>query len=126
VDNNVVTLETAEKLKVAGFPQETYWHWTWPAKTGWVLTHRESGEYYFAPLNAEFEQDQIVQYTSAPTAQEIADKIGFGVTLNTVKKGGWSAGGLNVVGYWPRTKGGTMVEALAALYLELQGANHAY
>jgi hypothetical protein len=128
MENNFVTLETAKKLKAAGFPQDCqfeYWvdtvgAWQAPRPTVLKPTVRET--------------------YAAPTAQEIADQlphfIGDYQLLTMIAYGvfgrpdtdTWQAGyfkvgnkvGKNITdGLAP-----TMAEALAALYLKLKENNH--
>lgn len=108
MERNVTTLETSKRLKAAGFPQGTYFKYV-------------DGELWDTTAQSDFETPATgsrEEWVAAPTAQEVADQLGFGATVNTVK-GGWSAGSLNAAPLWPRCKDATMAEALALLWLKL-------
>lgn len=113
----VVTLETAQKLKAAGFEQDDiYLHW---------LLKDEEGD---TPVNPwlvnvnERTEDDYEETIAAPTAQEIADQLPEGVRV--VKQFGstYHADTYMTEEDAPThsAPGPTMAEALAALWLKLQ------
>ena len=108
MENNVVTFETAKKLKAAGFPQETYFAWI-----GNDVRHMPSG--------ARTEREPAL-----PTAQEIADQLpdGYYAVRDKVDYShnpgqwlAWCSEGIYDDGF--EIRGNTMAEALAALWLKL-------
>jgi hypothetical protein len=110
MENLVVTLEPAKKLKAAGFPQASYCSWVEvePALKDWQLLVSHEG---------------YSEFLAAPTAQEIADQLPE--NFDTYKDRGvyWAQITTDVDGYAESTSGdwcSTMAEALAALWLELQ------
>lgn len=112
MEDLVVTLETARKLKAGGFPQDTYSVWSEQADNRNVITRNwpeHKPEYIWA----------------APTAQELADqlpewneKLRSSVTIDK-SQGRWSARYGLMAPVPLEARGDTMVEALAALWLEL-------
>ena len=115
MESLVVTLDTAKKLKAAGFPQQALHHWhtdedglvelkSGNGFTGAGLKHHES--------------------FTAPTAQEIADQ------LRQLLKGQRFEMQTTLRGYVARVQqegdvwneADTMAEALALLYLKLKEA----
>lgn len=110
MENNVVTLQTAQKLRAAGFPHYAtinYWHEQGQAHS-WLNQSSNS-----AGLSIYHIED-----IAAPTAQEIADQL----PINTAvlkQEGGYYAD-------FPKTDPNglapTMAEALAQLYLKLNEA----
>lgn len=114
MENNVVTLETAKKLKAAGFEQKSAWHWYFYQKQ-WRLG-------YIGPV--VWDDTNL----AAPTAQELADQFkGIGMVEikmsrhNNQSVSAW----LNIQDMSGRLvygAGDTMAEALAALYLKLKEA----
>jgi hypothetical protein len=137
MERDVVTLETAEQLKAAGFPESTYWHYAFPSSKERVLIWKYGREWDFAPHEAgdvEFVKDQIATAIAAPTAQEIADRLpesidGPDVLANSLMVArmdeGWIARYFDIEGetlweYRPEPAD-TMAEALALLWLELRG-----
>lgn len=129
MQNNLVTLETAKKLKVAGFPQEptkVYWHW--------AVEEGVSGERIGEPLDTRAYSlpewiGGKVEWFTAPTAQEIADQLPSDTRMY-MQYGEWKAISPTMVdGGNPdrpdikieaNGSGPTMAEALAALWLKLQ------
>lgn len=121
MENLVVTLETAGKLKAAGFPQTAHLFW-----------HRstiEQGDDLLPELNNDPEFSSYdFSVLAAPTAQEIADQLPREIEAIQLAvgpsrdKGFWLAGypAMNVV--LPQGKGPTMAEALALLWQKLQEA----
>jgi hypothetical protein len=107
----VVTFETAKKLKEAGFPQQTEFMWGSPNEIGAREDYKEG---WWSRLHA------------APTAQEIADRLPKQVPIAVGEplgefymhhEGPWEAG-YTRFGY---TEADTMAEALALLWLKLNG-----
>lgn len=71
MENLVVSLETAKKLKAAGFPQTSYWHWSVSSPKKAKPTAR-----LCRPMgDAIYRDDSYNEYIFAPTAQEIADQL---------------------------------------------------
>lgn len=134
MENLVVTLETAQKLKAAGFGQTTWYKWHVYKYEG--SRHRmpafvkleTSSEAALSPcINAHVTGQFEMVHFAAPTAQEIADQI---MQLrSTGKIAPYTLEmGSNGVGYqctWGELRTlhfNTMAEALAALWLKLQEA----
>ncbi|OAE01874.1 hypothetical protein [Arthrobacter sp. OY3WO11] len=128
----VVTLETAKKLKAAGFPQEAPNYWYEFGDTSDGVTH-------------ELRTDTkcgFGRYSAAPTAQEIADQLPRKLRLDAPNAGtnlmlkirptqssaGWRVGYYNSTTRQDLRKqiveilAPTMAEALALLWLKLQEA----
>lgn len=104
MDKLVVSLETAKKLRAAGFPQDaSYWHWFGGELTdpNWISATEYDNDHRFA----------------APTAQEIADQLPTGWEVGPDHTGQYvvQAGGLQMN---PEV-GDTMAEALALLWLQV-------
>lgn len=106
-----VSLETAKKLKAAGFPQESAWLWVLPDEAAPWLTIR----------------DQIISrgkglirnHAAAPTAQEIADELkGNAMSIDIYSSGRVSAsyGNKYLRSVTPNIG---LAGALAALYIEI-------
>jgi methionine salvage enolase-phosphatase E1 len=108
---NVVTRETARKLKAAGFPGVTMWHYS----EGMVPPDK-----LFFTQSSGFMQFDIV----APTAQEIADQLpGFWSMVNSKVTSTYHAayhGDRDIV----NADADTMAEALALLWLKLRKAEN--
>jgi hypothetical protein len=109
MDRNVVSLETARKLKAAGFPQEKTANW-------WFPTDIKKKQFLLQML-VTHDSDICL---AAPTAQEIADQLpkifelhGYAPEPRFTAR--CNMDGLNEV--WGR--GDTMAETLANLYLAL-------
>lgn len=107
MENNVVSLETAKKLRAAGFPQKAIYRW-YQRQDGTAELQRSNtnpwGEHIYA----------------APTAQEIANEfLSSGNTRLLYYGGKWSAVNHRTMG-----TGTTIGEALADLWLRLQEENH--
>lgn len=115
MEHLVVSLETAKKLKAAGFPQKTALLWAHPTRANveWHVSQ-------YAGLHRG-------QTIAAPTAQEIADQLPAAIKdadllMSVVKQESGS--------HWAsyeKSAGGdysffadTMAEALAQLWLKLQ------
>lgn len=106
MEANVVTLETAKKLKAAGFPQKTVFFWAHP--------NRSNVEWHVSRY-AGLHRNQTI---AAPTTQELADQLPP-VRLYKIEDGpGWRAQkyGPKIV-IWRDAD--TMAEALALLWLKL-------
>lgn len=119
MENNVVTLETAKKLKAAGFPQNSAYTYV-GFDPGGELPYR----YKLQPSYMEIDE----LYFAAPTAQEVADQLPELIQIDR-DKGYWFACRRDT-GQGRRMlehgEGTTMAEALAALWLKLrEGENHA-
>lgn len=119
MENNVVTLDTAKKLKAAGFPQGTQllhiYRWTDNS-----MTERPPKFIHQLIRRGDRRLDGFDVY-AAPTAQEIADQLpakSMGGYLRLSRSNtGWIAGyGLSGL----QSNASTMVEALALLWLKLQ------
>ena len=108
MDRNVVTLETAEALKVAGLPGRVIAMWWNVGVTGTTLKRTASPDY-----------GTTEQY-AAPTAQEIADQLPH-FTAAKLANGGFSAiPTRNSSQYY--VSAATLAEALATLWLALHEA----
>jgi hypothetical protein len=114
VERNVITLETAIKLKAAGFPQDTQSFWRERNEI------RDDWDWSLEPYN--YDTDVLLgDEIAAPSAQEIADQLPtfWGKTPLIVQKS-------EVVGNYVAAYGrdfeaaDTMAEALAALWLKLK------
>ena len=108
---NVVTRETAKKLKAAGFPGVSMWHYS----EGMI----PPDELFFTQSNGLMQFDIV-----APTAQEIADHLpGFWSVVNSKVTSNYHAayhGSSDIVG----ADADTMAEALALLWLQLHKAEN--
>ena len=112
MESNVVTLETAKKLQLAGWEQPTYYAW-------WQAVGAVDFELVgFNPHGG--------RYICAPTAQEIADQLrDYRLNAHRITDQPWS---FEAIEFEPgeyhgqlvaRSTGDTMVEALASLWLKL-------
>lgn len=126
MEDNYVTLETAKRLKAAGFPQETVWLWRLHKPSGvHKLIERVDQEYddeRFSSNNSQhirFRGEN--EFFAAPTAQELADQLPDYVTAyrNDYKWWTWDIRESHPLA-WNTTQGPTMVEALALLWIKLQ------
>lgn len=137
MERNVVSLETAKKLKAAGFPQEKaeyVWVHTFPVfnDSDRLATRKEFQSRLDLSLLST-DARKLPEYSAAPTAQEIADELesnneGVPITLNIggtsynweiIHKTYAHIGGMtNPNGL--TAKADTMAEALAALWLKLK------
>lgn len=126
MENNVVSLETAKKLRAAGFPQKAIYRW-YQRQDGTAELQRSNtnpwGEHIYA----------------APTAQEIANELPIGVRI---LKQSPSFGHFGYAAYRPPSYGeasigrkpkkneqigfpnDTIADALADLWLKLRETNH--
>lgn len=117
MENLVVSLETAKKLKAAGFPQGHY-VWRLPMAFGDGMAFVEHS------INKREASEGMASYP-APTAQEIADQLPDeqnGNYLHVNKFGNiWFASYYEVHADICHLEqaGSTMAEALALLYLKL-------
>ncbi|SDP33532.1 hypothetical protein SAMN04487914_108105 [Arthrobacter sp. ok909] len=124
MESLVVTLETAKKLKAAGFPQNT--------GIAWSRLHTIDGSYAAVDSGVLSVGDGTV--IAAPTAQEIADQLPDDVELfkdptiyaDDGKHRNWQGGPGYVAQPFDRrdmaVHGKTMAESLALLWLKLQEA----
>ncbi len=120
MENNVVTLDTAKKLKAAGFPQTAPDHW--------VLNHpnnHEQSKQLNRVISSSKRQDSpYITYFAAPTAQEIADQLPtYGIISVSKRYSGsnWKAMMHEVMSKPADTsvEAPTMAEALASLFIKL-------
>jgi hypothetical protein len=109
MDSLVVTLDTAKKLKAAGFPQDTAFTWG-----RHVLGH--------TAIVRGAKDDGWLDQWAAPTSQEIANQLDGGATISKNPRrdeyGAWMAGHPSD----PFSEAATMSEAMALLWLKLQEA----
>lgn len=135
MESNVVTLDTAKKLKAAGFPQRTYYMWRYHLPNGgsalntteYHTTQNEVHKIRNRPdVQERFESEN--EFYAAPTAQEIADQLPEGTSVAKAI-GSKLINSKNLYNAWggddedlPIMYGATMAEALAALWLKLQEA----
>jgi hypothetical protein len=113
MENNTVTLDTARKLKAAGFPQTT----------GMIWNRLDLPDYRVEQRGQRSLAGELDVAIAAPTAQEIADHIrtlagGQRIEIESMFQG-WSA---KLAGDSAYLEGSTLAEALAALWLKLQEA----
>jgi hypothetical protein len=115
MERNVVTLDTAKKLKAAGFPQEAYF---------WYDDDDLWGTDDYVDEGSLFSPDPK-WHIAAPTAQEIADQLREYVKDEVLKLywggGRWTA----LIGHPGDTRteyGRTMAEALALTWLILRAS----
>jgi hypothetical protein len=111
MERNVVSLETARKLKAAGFPRVSMWHYS--------ERMDPPDELFFTQSSGSTQFD-----IAAPTAQEIADQLpGFWSLMNSKVTSNYHAayhGGGDGV----NADADTMAEALALLWLQLHKAEN--
>ena len=111
MERNVVSLETAKKLKAAGFPRMSMWHYS--------ERMDPPDELFFTQSSGSTQFD-----IPAPTAQEIADQLpGFWSVMNSKVTSNYHAayhGGSDRV----NADADTMAEALALLWLQLHKAEN--
>jgi len=108
---NVVTRETAKKLKAAGFPGVSMWHYS----EGMI----PPDELFFTQSNSLMQFDIV-----APTAQEIADQLpGSWSVMNSKVTSNYHAA-YHGSGDRVNADADTMAEALALLWLELNKAEN--
>jgi hypothetical protein len=107
---NVVTRETAKKLKMAGFPGGTMWHYS----EGMT----PPDELFFTQSSGLMQFDIV-----APTAQEIADQLpGFWSVVNSKVTSNYHAA-YHDNGDIVNADADTMAEALALLWLKVHKAD---
>jgi hypothetical protein len=111
MENNVVTLDTARKLKAAGFPQDTAFAWGHN-----TYDHNRIQLVYMAWAKPENRD------VAAPTAQEIADQLMASREKITIELQSGMTPPVYVERNGAVEGGHTMAEALAALWLKLQEA----
>lgn len=123
MENNVVSLETAKKLKAAGFPQGK-------SAQVWLINNIGDEVWDLAPGEAK---DVLMAHAvnlAAPTAQEIGDEFTTQDHVEITKFGDWiqtiwyhhDEDGINHVDRNIEVTRPTMAEALAALYIKLKEA----
>src|SRR4051812_39891617 len=116
MEKNVVTLETAKRLKAAEFPAREFdLAYTWievkKKTTGEVEAYLFPGHYGHSGRSWT-----TIERFAGPTAQEIADQFRDSGELRMLYYGGrWSA-----VNHGTMGKSDTMAEALAELWLKLK------
>ena len=104
---NVVTRETAKKLKAAGFPGVSMWHYS----EGMI----PPDELFFTQSSGLMQFDIV-----APTAQEIADQLpGFWSVMNSKVTSNYHAAYHGSRGDRVNAEADTMAEVLANLLLKL-------
>lgn len=125
MERNTVSLETAKKLKAAGFPQNHLYHW--------VVEHPKHGAVYTRltrPTTRAFYPDSVyITYFTAPLAQEIADELPPKRVKLFKHRDRWGAqfqkNGAETRNKEVLTEGDTMASALANLWLALkEGETH--
>ena len=111
MERNVVSLETAKKLKAVGFPRVSMWHYS--------ERMEPPDELFFTQSSGSTQFD-----IAAPTAQEIADQLpGFWSVVNSKVMSNYHAayhGSSDRV----NADADTMAEALALLWLQLHKAEN--
>lgn len=109
MDKNCVTLETARKLKAAGFPQTTAFYWAVTMTTNPHLSW----------YDGELPEALDGRAWAAASAQEIADQFrDFGLMTLAQYGGRWEA---NLSGT-PSGAADTIAEVLALLWLKVHEA----
>ena len=107
---NVVTRETAKKLKAAGFPGMSMWHYS----EGMT----PPDELFFTQSKGLMQLDIV-----APTAQEIADQLpGFWSVMNSKVTSNYHAAYHGGGSHKLNTEADTLAEVLANLLLKLVGS----
>lgn len=117
MENNCVTLETALKLQVAGFVQDTYFWYIALDDGAWVrwgkdnLPDDANGSVRLAAATAQELMDQLPLFTKVVKTDVMPDhELVYYAQCNELNQ---------------RTvQADTICEALAALWLALQEANH--
>lgn len=106
MENNVTTVETSERLKAAGFSQETAMCWIQlPSTDSPILMTRNANPH------------TTLDWYAAPTAQEIADQLPP-IVVHHFANGAYSA--REYPDYDPLyVKADTLAEVLAPLWIEL-------
>lgn len=122
-NRNHVSLDTARKLKAAGFPQKTAYVWVheFPVfnRTDRLVTAEEFEKRLSSSVLSGEARD-LVECSAAPTAQEIADQLPP-IVVNHFANGAYSA--REYPDYDPLyVKADTLAEVLASLWLELEEA----
>jgi hypothetical protein len=107
MERNVVSLETAKKLKVAGFTKVSMWHYS--------ERMDPPDELFFTQSSSSTQFD-----IAAPTAQEIADQLpGFWSVMNSKVTSNYYAAYHGSGGDRVNAEADTMAEVLANLLLRL-------
>lgn len=129
-----VTLETAKKLKAAGFSPETVFNWDdsiiGKFSVGQLKTKRS-----YTTMPDGTTRENTIQRFAAPTAQEIADQLPHETVIDgdkctlTMDFGGLATSAAyeyqvpyESSGWHYQETGSSMAEALAALWLKFQEA----
>ena len=106
MERNVVSLETAKKLKAAGFPRVSMWHYS--------ERMDPPDELFFTQSSGSTQFD-----IAAPTAQEIADQLpGFWSVMNSKVTSNYHAA-YHGSGDRLNAEADTLAEVLADLLLRL-------
>jgi len=107
MERNVVSLETAKKLKAAGFPRVSMWHYS--------ERMDPPDELFFTQSSGSTQFD-----IAAPTAQEIADQLpGFWSVMNSKVTSNYHAAYHGSGGDRVNAEADTLAEVLANLLLKL-------
>jgi hypothetical protein len=107
MERNVVSLETAKKLKAVGFPRVSMWHYSEGIQP--------PDELFFTQSSGSTQFD-----IAAPTAQEIADQLpGLWSVMNSQITSNYHAAYHGSGGERVNTGADTLAEALANLLLKL-------
>ena len=111
MERNVVSLETAKKLKAVGFPRVSMWHYS--------ERMNPPDELFFTQSSGSTQFD-----IAAPTAQEIADQLpGFWSVVNSKVTANYHAA-YHGTSHKVNADAETMAEALALLWLQLHKAEN--
>lgn len=132
MESLVVSLDTAKKLKAAGFPQEAYFRY---AREYEYNRFKRDGSPTGAKLIVDWLHIRATEHPglgskleriAAPTATEIADQLPYDFGGNQLSAAKDKESWLFRYGSYPEVvtygRGDTMAEALAALWLRLQEA----
>ena len=107
MERNVVSLETAKKLKAVGFPRVSMWHYS--------ERMDPPDELFFTQSSGSTQFD-----IAAPTAQEIADQLpGFWSVMNSKVTSNYHAAYHGSGGDRLNAEADTLAEVLANLLLKL-------
>jgi hypothetical protein len=107
MERNVVSLETAKKLKAVGFPRVSMWHYS--------ECMEPPDELFFTQSSGSTQFD-----IPAPTAQEIADRLpGLWSVMNSNVTSNYYAAYQSSDGDRKKAEADTLAEVLANLLLKL-------
>ena len=107
MERNVVSLETAKKLKAVGFPRVSMWHYS--------ERMDPPDELFFTQSSGSSQLD-----IAAPTAQEIADRLpGFWSLTNSKVTSNYYAAYHGSGGDRQNAEADTLAEVFASLLLKL-------